>query len=104
LRRLSLKYPPRLKVLNAAKTEYYIKSKKGTDVKRVSFQCNICKKKGFKSKEIQVDHIIPIINPNTGFTNFGDYIERLLCDESNFQVVCSSCHDIKTRNEDLLRK
>jgi 5-methylcytosine-specific restriction endonuclease McrA len=102
LRRLSIKYPPRLKVLNAAKTTYYIKSKNGKDLKRVSFTCALCKKSGFKSTQIQMDHIVPVIDMD-GFANWDIFISRLFCDESNWNVLCLMCHTTKSRRENSAR-
>jgi len=48
---------------------------------------------------VQVDHIIPVIDPATGFTTWDAFIERLFCDRDNLQVLCTSCHDIKTKEE-----
>lgn len=102
LRRLSIKYPPRLKVLNAAKTTYYIKSKKGTDVKRVSFECSKCHTKGLKQKEIALDHIIPVVS-DKGWTNWEDFLDGLFCNEDNFQVLCEACHLVKSGTEQTQR-
>lgn len=83
LRRASYKWPPRTESLRKAR------------VGRGDYLCNLCKKI-FKRKEVQVDHIIPVIDPLTGFNGFDEYVERLLCDEDNFQVICISCHKTKT--------
>jgi 5-methylcytosine-specific restriction endonuclease McrA len=99
LRRLSVKYPPRLKVLNAGKTTYYIKSKKNTDVKRVSFECSSCHTKGLTSKQIALDHVLPVVDVKNGWTNWEDFINRLFCDESNFSLICEPCHLIKSGTE-----
>lgn len=52
-----------------------------------------------RSSNIFVDHIKPIIDPQTGFTNWDDYIEGLFCEEDNLQLLCKKCHDIKSNNE-----
>lgn len=46
-----------------------------------------------------VDHINPIIDPDVGFTTWDDCIERMFCETDNLQVLCKSCHDIKTKDE-----
>jgi len=97
LRRLSLKWGPRLKALNRTKKEFYITSKKGTQVKRVSWTCESCGKADLTSKEKQMDHIIEVIG-NEGFIDWNNYIPRLLCDEENFQTLCLSCHEKKSLN------
>jgi len=48
---------------------------------------------------VQVDHIVPVIDPETGFTTWDDVIERLFCEEDGLQVLCHACHQRKTKNE-----
>lgn len=74
-------------------------AKNGNKMKRVSFTCSLCRKSGFNSKEIAVDHILPVVDPHLGFQNFGVYVERLFCDENNYQTICHGCHKIKTNIE-----
>lgn len=52
---------------------------------------------------MQVDHIKPVVDPNTGFTSWDDFIERLYCEKENLQVLCTTCHDRKTLKEKKLR-
>jgi len=58
--------------------------------------------------EIAVDHIEPIINPETGFIDYNDMISRMFCGVEGLQVLCNyagerdgrkSCHAIKTKEE-----
>ena len=60
--------------------------------------CNLCKNI-YPAKEVNVDHVSPVILPETGFTTWDSFIERLFCDKSNLQVLCKGCHDEKTRME-----
>lgn len=53
---------------------------------------------------MELDHIAPVVDPKTGFTNFDDYINRLYCEVSGFQVICETCHDIKSASEGQVRK
>jgi hypothetical protein len=50
-------------------------------------------------QNIFVDHIEPIIDPNTGFTTWDDCIERMFCEKVNLQLLCRACHDIKSNEE-----
>ena len=61
------------------------------------YQCNQCKQ-WFPDKEINVDHIIPAGSLNTSLDLPG-FVERLFCEIDNLQVLCSKCHDKKTKNE-----
>lgn len=90
LRRASYKWPERTKALGSARVE------------RGVYKCNICSEL-FKSKEIQLDHIEPIV-PVTGFDNWDGYIARLFCPAEGFQVCCRPCHDSKTQKENATRK
>lgn len=64
---------------------------------KFEYQCNQCKN-WFPDKQIAVDHKIP-----AGALNSGDdlkgFVERLFCEEKDLQVLCSGCHDVKTKLE-----
>lgn len=102
MRRLSLKYPPRIQALNKTKHTFYIKSKHGKDLKRVSWTCELCGKAGLKSSERQVDHTIPVSDEH-GYGNIWDFAEGLFCEASNLQTICIPCHEEKTRQENEKR-
>ena len=55
--------------------------------------------KGKKYDNAVVDHIIPVVDPEVGFTTWDDFIERLFCEEDNLQVLCHNCHDAKSTKE-----
>lgn len=55
------------------------------------------------SKEIQMDHIEPVVPVNDGFTSFDDYIHRMFCPEDGFAALCKPCHDEKTKKEKEFR-
>jgi 5-methylcytosine-specific restriction endonuclease McrA len=50
-------------------------------------------------QNIFVDHIKPIIDPDVGFTTWDECIERMFCEADNLQVLCKSCHEIKSNEE-----
>lgn len=100
LRRLSIKYPPRLEAYNKGKIIYYIKSKKGKDMKRVSHSCYLCGKDRLKSSEIEMDHIIPV----GSFETWDIFINKLMCPTEMYQKLCISCHEEKTFKETGERK
>ena len=71
---------------------------KGTNKRqKFEYQCNKCKN-WFPDKEIAVDHKIPAGSLNSG-DDLKGFVERLFCEEEHLQVLCSSCHDVKTKLE-----
>jgi len=83
-------------MLAEAYTGKRVNPKSGREAKH--YRCNGCAKE-FTSKDVQVDHIKPIIDPLVGFTTWDDYINRLFCEKENLQVLCVDCHKIKTAQE-----
>lgn len=67
------------------------------------YRCNTCKGI-FPTKDVNVDHIKPVVNPEEGFTTWDEFIKNLFCEKENLQVLCSSCHTIKTKAENVNRK
>lgn len=65
-------------------------------------QCFECKGE-FPASGVQADHINPVV-PLDGFDSWDDYIERLFCEVDKFQVLCKSCHSIKTKAENAERR
>lgn len=111
LRRLSMRWPPRGRVLKASRRELPRKLKKdGTPYKKANYeyQCNKCKS-WFRSSDTVMDHKIPVVSP-TAITELteeefiGKFAVSLLSYEDNWQVLCNKCHDVKTEKENKLRK
>lgn len=96
LRAGSRRWPPKFETLNEAKTEKKINTK--TSRLAQHYRCNACKGE-FPSKEVQVDHKVPVIDPEQGFISWDVYISRLFCNKSNLQILCVDCHKIKTQQE-----
>lgn len=99
LRAGTRRWPPKYEALNEAKTEKKINEK----TKRLAqhYLCAMCEEE-FTSKDIQVDHIEPVVDPKKGFKDWNTYIPRLFCEKSNLQVLCTSCHKEKTKQEKCL--
>ena len=100
LRAGSRKWPHKYQTLNDAYVGIRLNEKTNREGKH--YLCALCEGE-FPSKEVEVDHIEPVIS-SKGFTSWDDYIARLFCDKSNLQVVCKSCHKIKSYNEGQERK
>ena len=86
LRRASYRWPGRYKAFAAAK------------IGRNQYVCSHCSAiKG--RKDVNLDHILPVVDPEIGWVSFDVFIERLFCSENNFQVLCCDCHKKKTAVE-----
>jgi len=57
----------------------------------------------FGPKEVVVDHIDPVVDPEEGWKGFDSYISRLLVSEELLQVLCKFCHAEKTVEENSRR-
>jgi 5-methylcytosine-specific restriction endonuclease McrA len=64
---------------------------------KFEYQCNQCKN-WFPDKKINVDHICPAGSLNSA-QDLAGFIERLFCEVDNLQVLCETCHNVKTKSE-----
>lgn len=88
------------------------KCKKDANVRRGVYLCAECKeevpptiKVGRKrEKNIYVDHILPIVDPEVGFVNWDEYIERMFVEAEGLQLLCGKCHTEKTNEERAIAK
>jgi len=93
LRSGSQRWPPKYKALNAAKQGKKINEASGRLAEH--YRCAACQG-SFPAKNIQVDHITPVIDPVVGFTTWDDVVKRMFCEKDNFQILCRTCHKEKT--------
>lgn len=93
IRRLTYRYPARWA------------AKKASRIGRNQYVCAMCPE-GIThgNKGVQMDHVIPIVDPTTGFTNWNDFVERALPDVDGWQVLCREHHKEKTLKENSERK
>jgi 5-methylcytosine-specific restriction endonuclease McrA len=101
LRTATRKWPPKYEALKAANVGRRLD--KATGKLSYRYKCAGCGK-AFKQKDVQVDHIFPVVDPQKGFTNWDEYIDRMFCDVEHLQVLCTECHSVKTQNEREERK
>ena len=101
LRKASIKWPPKYQVLKEAQVGKKINSLTGRTA--MHFTCAGCGE-GFPAKCISVDHILPVVDPETGFISWDEVITRMFCEKDGLQVLCKACHDIKTNKEKEIAK
>lgn len=92
------RWPPKYQLLAKAKRKYEGPNKR----LKWEFQCNECQHY-YPQKEISVDHIVPAGTLRT-FDDIGPFCERLFVGEDKLQVLCTSCHNVKTQEERKLNK
>jgi len=90
LRSASLHWPGRSEAIKRARVE------------RGLYQCASCREL-FKRKDIQADHIEPVVSIEKGWTTFDDFIARLYCPTEGFRVLCVACHEVVTKLQDEMR-
>jgi len=56
-----------------------------------------------KRKNINADHIIPVVWPD-GFTTYDDWIKRCFVPSDGFQAICRECHSKLTKAENAERR
>lgn len=78
---------------NNAKRKYKGKNKR----QKYEYQCACCKD-WYKGTEVQVDHIVPA-GTLRSFEDLPSFVEKLFCELDNLQVLCSKCHDKKTKED-----
>lgn len=96
LRSTSRRWPPKYECLGDAFVGKQVCSVSGRLGKH--YRCAGCNG-NYAARFVQVDHINPIIDPNTGFTSWDDVVNNMFCEKHNLQVLCSVCHKAKTQSE-----
>ena len=96
LRKASIKWPPKYQVKKEA--EVGKKINKSTGRIAMHYCCAGCSDH-FPNSYVSVDHILPVVDPTTGFVSWDDVIERMFCEIDGLQVLCKDCHDEKTKQE-----
>lgn len=107
VRKASYRWPPRNEAVRDAK------------VAPNTFRCAGCNKHVKKQKigrrsSISADHIIPIKDPTkpgafqdallSCACGVCDFLRKMFCDKTGFQMLCMECHDEKTFIETGVRK
>lgn len=76
--------------------------------KRGFYHCNGCREEvpastrdenNKRVKNVHVDHILPVIDPEVGWVSWDETINRMFSERDNLQVLCYACHKIKSDDE-----
>jgi 5-methylcytosine-specific restriction endonuclease McrA len=83
--------------------------KKRAHISRGLYKCDECQEivpptvfdegKRKRVKNLAVDHIEPVVDPEIGFTSWDDIVDGLFCEPENLQLLCKTCHDKKCSEE-----
>lgn len=90
-RQTAMRWPPKMRVLDAAKRKSKSKNKKLT----WEFQCSLCSK-WFGRKDVEVDHIIPCGTLRC-WEDVAPFLEKLFVEEEGLRVLCKGCHSNITK-------
>jgi len=90
------RYPNRFVALKNAFAGRKKNIKTGRDA--AHYRCANCRDV-FAGKDVQIDHIEPVVDKIVGFKNWDVYIDRMFCDVEGLQVLCKKCHLKKTSDE-----
>lgn len=101
LRAGTRRWPPKFETLDEAKTEKKVNEKTGRLAQH--YLCAMCQEE-FTSKDIEVDHVTPVVDPVHGFKDWNTYIPRLFCGKDNLQVLCKPCHKRKSKEENAAKR
>jgi len=101
IRRGFSRWPPRYECLKDARIGKKINPKSGRLAEH--FSCASCNGE-FLSKEMEVDHIEPVVCTKEGFVDWNTYISRLLVEKHKMQALCKKCHTKKSKQENAERR
>lgn len=111
-------------VLRGAFRKWYAgnEAAKRCRVSRGNYKCEGCGEI-LKRKDLQIDHINPVVDIRTGYTNLEDWVYRLLVPPEELQMLCHfsrdtgeidekgkpiietwGCHSTKTAQENDMRE
>src|SRR4030042_6202478 len=79
------RWPPKYECLANASVGKKVNKKTGRVAEHK--RCAFCLGE-FPSKEIQADHIQPVIDPTVGFVDWNTFIERIAVGVDGYQALC----------------
>lgn len=102
IRSMSGRWPVKYDAMKKAQVGIMINEKTGR--KAMHYKCACCGL-NFPAKEVQVDHIEPLVPTDGASQNdWNIIIGRALVEVDGFQVLCKPCHKVKTSEENNERR
>ena len=101
LRRAMVRWEPKSMALEEACVGQRVNKRTGRKAKH--YCCSDCGEL-FVLRDVQVDHIDPVVDPEVGCVDWETFIDRMFCETDNLQVLCKPCHKEKTKAETKVRK
>ena len=105
LRRVFARSPIVKEVMDEGKryVPHYNKDGSRSKKDRVEHHCQVCDK-WYPAKNVEVDHIDPVISTDDGFVDWNTFVKRLFyCGKEKLQRICDWCHNAKTALERFTR-
>lgn len=68
------------------------------------YGCYVCLGRAFKRDEVEVDHVSPVVDVETGFVDRFVYFSRMFCPLENLKTICKVCHPTKSKAENARRR
>lgn len=90
------RYPAKFEALALAGVGSKPNKKTGRWAKH--YRCAACGGE-FIGTDVNVDHVVPVVDVEQGFISWDVFIDRLFCDTQNLQVLCEPCHNLKSAEE-----
>ena len=103
LRKMFSRYPVKYQVMKdagvdtATNVKYKTGQRAGMNKTVKMFPCAMCGKT-YRQLEVQVDHIVPAGSLQS-YDDVGPFVQRLFCGPDGLQVLCKSCHVVKTKRD-----
>ncbi len=68
------------------------------------WKCAYCGYEMFMNKDVQIDHINPVMDTKSSEKSWDEYYRRLFVEPKETQPVCKVCHLEKTQHESKTRR
>ena len=101
LRGATRKWGPMYQVRKKARIEHGLYWCAGYKRKKHKVQATLPPPKGKKNRinNSVIDHINPVVDPETGFIDWNTLVSRMFVEEDGLQLLCHDCHLRKTKDE-----